>query len=558
MRKIFLPLSLSLLLAGCSVMKREDAPASMPHDPLSDSFSTYLSARHAAQQHDMAEAARFYAQSVKNDPENADLLPLAFFYSTTSGDFDAAARYAQRVVATTPDDRSARMALAVIAFKQKNYEEVRKQLTASGKGPLTVFVVSLFDAWAAAALGDNAGVASDIKTLQGLSGTEAVAAFHAALIAEFMNQDADALYAKALLLNPGSPRVVEGFGRYLERKGKTDDATRFYRGMANSTTLAPLGDAGLARLAKGQKPDPLVRSAEEGAAEGLLNIASTITDASDADISILYLRMVLHLRPDMALATILLGDRYEKLNKLDEAIAVYNKVDKSSPYYRLAAVQAARDEAQLDRNDNAITQLKALTQSNPKDSDSWLALGDAYRESAKFGDAVGAYNQAEGALTRPAKKDWPLFYARAMAHDKAGQWDKAEADVNTGLKLSPDQPELLNYLAYSWVDQGRRYQDALSMLEKARALRPYDGYIVDSVGWAYYRLGRYEDAAQTLEAAVLMVPGDATINDHLGDALWKAGRKMEARYQWDQALVFNPEASEKASLEQKLKSGLNS
>ena len=113
--------------------------------------------------------------------------------------------------------------------------------------------------------------------------------------------------------------------------------------------------------------------------------------------------------------------------------------------------------------------------------------------------------------------------------------------------MSPDQPELLNYLAYSWVDQGRRMQDALSMLEKARSLRPYDGYIVDSVGWAYYRLGRYDDAAQTLEAAVLLVPGDPTVNDHLGDALWKAGRKMEARYQWDQALAFRPRGRREGS-----------
>ena len=557
MRKIFLPLGLSVCLAGCSMIKPE-ATASARPDPQAESFSTYLSARFAAQQHNMPDAARYYAQSLKSDPNNADLLSLAFFFSTTSGDFDTAATYAQKVVATVPDDRSARLALAVVAFKHKDYAEARKQLAASGKGPLTVFVVSLFDAWAAAAQGDSATVAADMKSLSGLSGTEAVAAFHAALIAEFMNQNADVLYAKALLLNAGSPRVVEAFGRYLERKGLTADADKFYRGISNSTALAPLAAAGLARMAKGEKPDPMVHTAEEGAAEGLLNIASTITDASDADVSILYLRMVLYLRPDMALASILLADRYEALQKYDDAVAIYDKVDKSSPYYRMAAVQSARDELRLDHNDVAIAQLKTLTQAVPKDSEIWLALGDAYRETNKFDDAVAAYGQAEAALDKPAKKDWPLYYARAMAEDKAGHWDKAEVDVNTGLKLSPDEPELLNYLAYSWVDQGRRMQDALSMLEKARSLRPYDGYIVDSVGWAYYRLGRYDDAAQTLESAVLLVPGDPTINDHLGDALWKAGHKMEARYQWDQALAFSPEDSEKASLEQKLKSGLTS
>jgi Flp pilus assembly protein TadD len=94
------------------------------------------------------------------------------------------------------------------------------------------------------------------------------------------------------------------------------------------------------------------------------------------------------------------------------------------------------------------------------------------------------------------------------------------------------------------------------MLEKARQLRPYDGYIVDSVGWAYYRLGRYDEAAKTLEAAVLLVPGDPTVNNHLGDALWKAGRKMDARFQWNHALTFSEDSSEKAAIEQKLKTGL--
>jgi tetratricopeptide (TPR) repeat protein len=555
MSKIIALLGTGLLLAGCgAVVAPGLAPA--PPDAQADAFSTYLSARFAAQQHDMPQAAHYYEQSLKSDPANADLLSLAFFYSSTAGDLDAAAAYAAKVVTTASDDRAARLALAVTAFRHKDYAGVRKNLAASAKGPFTVLTVSLFDGWAAAAMGDANAAAADMKTLAGQSGAESVAAFHAALMADFLGQDAEALYAKALLLNAGSPRVVEAYGRYLERKGRAADATKFYNGLANSTALGPLAAEGLTRLAKGQKPESMIRTAEDGAAEGLSGIAASLSDASSADVSILYLRMALYLRPDLALAQILLADRYESLLKYDDAVAIYAKVDKSSPYYRMAAVEGARNEARLDHNDIATRELKALTDSDAKDGETWIALGDIYRESGKFSDAVHAYDQAEKALGTPAKKDWPLFYARAMAEDKAGTWDKAEADVNTGLKLSPDQPELMNYLAYSWVDQGRKLPEALTMLEKARALRPYDGYIVDSVGWTYYRLGRYQDAAQTLEAAVLLVPGDPTINDHLGDALWKAGRKMDARFQWDHALNFGPEDSEKASLEQKLKSGL--
>ncbi len=552
MLKTFAFLGTVLVLSGCGGVSM---PSVRSQD--AEGFSTYLSARFAAQQHDMPQAARYYSDSLKNDPANADLLSAAFFYSASSGDLDSAAGYATRVVQAKPDDRAARLALAVSAFHHKNYAEVRQQLAASAKGQFTILTVSLFDGWAAAAVGDGPAAANDMKTLAGQSGAEGVAAFHAALMADFLNQpkDADGLYAKAMLSNAGSARVVEAYGRFLERQGRTADATQLYNGISGSA-VSRIAAAGLARIAKGQKPESLVRTAEDGAAEGLFGIAASLSDSASADVSILYLRMALYLRPDLALANILLAGRYDALRKYDDAVQIYGRVDKASPYYRMAAVEAARGQLRLERPDLAISQLKALTDADPKDSDTWIALGDAYRANEKFTEAVDAYTSAERAIGTPLRRDWTLYYARAMSQERAGNWEKSEADVNIGLKLSPDQPELLNYLAYSWVDQGRNLDKALAMLEKARALRPNDGYIVDSVGWTYYRLGRYEEAARTLEAAVLLVPGDPTINDHLGDALWKAGRKMEARYQWDHALTFGPEAREKAALEQKLKSGL--
>jgi Flp pilus assembly protein TadD len=111
-------------------------------------------------------------------------------------------------------------------------------------------------------------------------------------------------------------------------------------------------------------------------------------------------------------------------------------------------------------------------------------------------------------------------------------------------------------LGYSWVDQGRNLPQAVAMLERARALSPNDGYIVDSVGWAYYRLGRYQDAAKTLEEAVLLVPGDPTINEHLGDAYWRTGRKLDAHFQWSHALAFGPDEKQKTEIEKKLQSGM--
>ena len=483
---------------------------------------------------------------------------MSFFYSTTSGDFEAAGKYADAVIAKTPDDRGARLALAVIAFKHKDYADVRKQLTLSAKGPFTALILSLFDAWAAAAQHDNAGVQKDIQTVLSQKGTEGIASFHAALIQDYLGETAaaEAAYKKALGTGAPTPRVLDAYGRFLERQGRGADAAKLYQAHIQEGGLASVTRPGLARIAAGEKPEGLIRGPADGAAEALFGIAASLTDAQSADDSILFLRMALYLRPDLGLGQILLADRFESLRKFDSAITIYHGIEPSSPYFRMAQIQAALDEQRLGKNDDAIADLKKLVATDPKDSEAWVALGDTYRAIDKFQDAVDAYDRAEKAIPQPAKRDWPMFYARAMAKEKLKQLDGSEADIQMALKLSPEQPELLNYLGYSWVDRGRNTREALAMLEKARSLRPYDGYIVDSVGWAYYQLGRYDDAAKTLEAAVLLVPGDPTINEHLGDALWRAGRHIDARFQWSHALTFADDETDKAALERKLKSGL--
>ena len=547
-----------LALAGCAtVAQMDESPADKAADRQADAFSTYLSARFAAGQHEMPQAARYYAQSLKNDPGNAEIMSQAFFFASTSGDMESAGRYATEMVAKSPDERSARLTLAVIDFKHKDYAGARQNLSLSAKGPFQSLVVSLFDAWGAAASGDAAGAMVDMKSLSSQSGVEGLAAFHTALIADFLNQPAaDADYKKAMTANRISPRVIEAYGNYLERTGKTEDARTLYEKYSGEPGVVPVVQAGLARLAQNRKPAPFIRSAEDGVAEGLFGIAASLSDQSSAEVSILYLRMALYLRPDLALADLLLADRFETLGKFEEAVSIYRDIDKSSPYYPMAATQAAVDESRLDRKAAAINDLKTLAETYPNSSENWIALGDAYRDQDNDAAAIEAYDRAEKAIGTPQKRDWTLFYARAMAEDRAKNWDKAEADVNEALKLSPDQPELLNYLGYSWVDRNEKIPEALTMLEKARRLRPYDGYIVDSVGWAYYRLGRYDDAARTLEAAVLLVPGDSTINEHLGDALWKAGRRMDARFQWNHALAFATADTDKAAIEQKIKNGL--
>jgi len=546
-------------VAACAQMKPA-IEAGAPQPVAAGSYGNYLSARLAASDHNMTDAARLYNASLAADPNNTDILNHAFLYTAASGDVRDAADLARRVVANEADNRAARLALAVEAMKSGDYAAARTQIAQSAKGPFTALTLTLLDAWACAGQGDLKTAEIDLKQVTTDGGTETLMNFHHAMMLELVGQNeaADAAYRAAISTGAASPRIAEAYGRFLERSGRAADTRAYYAKLQSDAALAPIANAGLARVNAGKTPDRLASSPGEGAAEALFGIAASLNDENSADIAILYLRLSLYLSPRLDLAKILLADRFEALAKLDDAVAVYRTLDKDSPYGPAASVQIALDDSRMDRNDEAIAELQALIRARPDDTTAWTALGDAYRNVEKFTEAADAYDHAVKTLGAEEAKDWPLYYARAVAEERSHRWDAAEGDLQHALKLSPEQPQVLNYLGYSWVDQGRNLPEALAMLEKARTLSPNDGYIVDSVGWAYYRLGRYQDATKALENAILLVPGDVTINEHLGDAYWKVGRRLEAHYQWSHALAFGPDATQKAELEKKLKSGSDS
>ena len=523
------------------------------------SYGDYLSARMAAAEHDLPNAAKYFIAAHDKDPDNSSITMLAFFYSASVGNMKEASKLAELVTKTNPDDRAARLELAEAAMKRDDYADARKQLTQSAKGPFTSVTVSLLDAWAAAGAGDSAAALKDIDDLQAQHSADALAVFHRALIAEFVGQPelAEKSYVEVLGVAGPSPRIVDAFGRFLEHAGRSKDALALYDKYKDEPAVAPILHVARARIAAGEKPEPMLKSAAEGAGEALFGIAASLTDANSADVSILYLRFALDLNPGLDLADILLADRMETLGRYDDAIGVYRSIAEDSPYYSLSCIEIAVDEMRLNKTDDAISQLKEVTDREPANIEALTALGDVYRGAERFAEAADAYDRAIKARGKIEQKDWPLLYARAISEERSHHWDAAEADLKEALKLSPDEPEVLNYLGYSWVDQGKNIPEALGMLEKARALRPLDGYIIDSVGWAYFRLGRYADATKTLEDAILLVPGDPTINDHLGDAYWKVGRKLEAQFQWSHALAFGPDAQAKSEIEKKLKVGLN-
>jgi Flp pilus assembly protein TadD len=304
-------------------------------------------------------------------------------------------------------------------------------------------------------------------------------------------------------------------------------------------------------------PLPLIGSAEDGLGEALFDLASVVNQPETTDLALLYDRCALDLRPHLAVAQLLLADILSGEDKPQESLAILTEIPASSRYSWSARLRMAANLETLGRIDEAVAELRAMAAKEPDRASAEIQLGDLLRGQKRFSEAASAYTEAirrlKAAGTAP---HWALYYSRGIAFERSGQWTLAEADLEHALELKPDQPLVLNYLGYSWIDRGEKLKRGLQMIEKAVALRPEDGYIVDSLGWAHYRLGDYSAAIEYLEKALELVPDDPTINDHLGDAYWKSGRTIEARYQWRQALQFKPDKEDVKPIEAKLEGGL--
>jgi Flp pilus assembly protein TadD len=256
------------------------------------------------------------------------------------------------------------------------------------------------------------------------------------------------------------------------------------------------------------------------------------------------------------MALLSLADLYEGVKKPELAIKIYERVPAASPMRRNAEIQRALDLDSLDRTDEAKAILEKLVAENSTDLEAVTALGNVQRGRKQFAECADAYSKGIDSIKTSEKPNWVIYYFRGICFERSKQWPKAELDMKTALELSPDQPLVLNYLGYSWIDQGVHLDDGMKMIQRAVEQRADDGYIVDSLGWAYYRIGNYEEAVKHLERAVELKPEDPTINDHLGDAYFRIGRVLEARFQWSHARDLKPEAEDLPKIEDKLKTGV--
>lgn len=519
----------------------------------------YLAARVAESQNDFRAAAGWYGKAILSDSGNPRLLEYAILAEIGNGDFAIAAEAARQLKALGgPPSQLAEFALVADEAQREDYAAL---LAASdGDRDLGDLVDALVKAWAHVGTGKM---------------SEAITAFDA--VAATKGLEAFGLYHKALALASvgdleGADEILSGRASgpvFVMRRGVLAHAQILSGLERNADALAllersfgsgpdPIIDALRRRLEAGEPvPFDTVRSARDGIAEVFFTVSTALNGEADAVYTLIHLRVAGYLRPDHTDALLLTADVLDGLGQHQLAVETFALFTPDDPAFVSAEVGRAEALRSQGKADAALEALQALARSHGDLLGVQFALGDMLRMEERFDEAEVAYTAAIDLLPEVTEDDWVVFFYRGICHEQSKDWAAAEADFRRSLELNPDQPQVLNYLGYGLVDRGEKLDEALGMIKKAVAADPDKGYIIDSLAWAYFRLGRYEEALVPMERASLLEPVDPIVTDHLGDVYWMVGRKLEAQFQWRRALSFDPTEKDADRIRRKLEVGLD-
>lgn len=541
------------LLSACAAGDNMERPALRGAAPeVTGAFGSYLAGRFATNEADTKYAADSLIQALRLDPSEPEVVQRAFIAALLDGRADAA-----RLARVIPNEPLAAMFLAGQDAQAGRYDRAEQRFRALPRQGLSAVLQPLLLAWAQQGRGQTDAALATLRPLTETGRQRGIYALHGAMIADIADRPREAERLVRIALSdsatPSLPltRTMAGI---LMRAGQTAEAERLLdrlgRGHDDAGVFAETG--GREALATRR----VVASATEGMAEAYLALATALRGPQAGEFSLALVRLALQLRPRYGPALLAGADALSDEGQYAAALALLGRGDAADPFAPLLALRRAGLLDRLNRVPEAEAELRRLATQFPRAFQPMARLGDLYRGRQNWPSAITAYDAAISKLGAPVVVHWPLFYARGIALERAKRWPEAEADFQRALSLNPEQPLVLNYLAYSWVELGQNLVEARRMLERAVELRPNDGNIADSLGWALYKLGDIPGAVRWLEKAVELESQSSVINDHLGDAYWAQGRRREALFQWRRALTLGPEGDEGPKIEAKVANGL--
>lgn len=540
MRRFTVLLAASVCLAAC---------ATTPRAPVQESraYADFLIGRVANARADHAAAADRYFAALARNPGDQSLIEGALVASLASGDVDRARR-AARMAPAEDAPAYAHIIRAIDALQAQRYAQANAELDRA-QGTASEEMLALMIAnWVRAGQGRSADIANDLAPLASIRPYGGLFGYQQAMVLDYSGHQTEALAAYANAAQGGLwlPSGVARHADLLMRTGARDQALAVLGGESNAGN--PALAAMRAQIEAGQTGALERLTPARGAASAVYGLSAVLRQEHDTTNSMAALTLAVMLDPTFDGARLSMAQQQSELGHTAVARRILGEVGATSPYHASARILEAW--IVYDGGDEAGGLALARQVAATGDLRARRTLGDMHRGAGQFAEAEPIYT----ALIADQPNDWRSYFSRGAARERLNRWPEAEADFRRALELSPDQPDVLNYLGYSWVDRGEHLQEGLAMIRRAAEIRPMSGAIIDSLGWAYFRLGDYAQAVDWLEAAVRLEPADATLNDHLGDAYWRMDRRVEARFQWQRAMTLNPDDPEPIRL--KIENGL--
>lgn len=476
-----------------------------------------------------------------------------------SGVFDQAVERAKSLASVKPPHRLAHLLLGVDSFSKGNLAHAEAHFRKAATGPIGELTSTLALAWTKLAQGEPQTALDALARGKQPDWAQFYLDYHRALVADAAGRASVARTAYQKTHKKG-PRVLRSAIAYARHAAAAGDARLAIEILESSVgageTVHPMVRALRQEIEAGQTIPLIVVTPQEGLAEVFYGLGDALRGEGGVKLGQAYLLMALRLRPNDPWTLAALASAYEARAQYAAANDTYDRIAPGTPLQSAIDVRKAFNLNLLDKVEEAMALLERRIKESATDLEPPQALGSILRSRNRFAEAAEAYTRAVKLISKPERRHWNLYYARGVCYERIGQWPKAELDLKQALKLDPDQALVLNYLGYSWIEQDKNHGEAVALIEKAVKLKPDDPYIVDSLGWAHFKIGNLDEAVHHLQRAHQLKPDDPILADHLADALWRTGRKEAARAHWEKALTKDPEPERAATIRKKIGVGL--
>jgi len=531
------------LLSGVLSTLAVAVPVQAQDFPLQGYAGAFLAAREAGANNDFVAALPYLERMLESEPENARILESLTVSYVVLGRHEAAVERARDLRAQMPDNHAAALALLADAFARRDYDAALDLLDTGARTLPLIDGLGL--AWAHLGQGrmtEALAALDEVGTQDGmLAFAQYCRALALALVGDVESAAAIMEDEQHNVLGALSRRGMIAYAQVLGQLERFDDALALIDEVFSGVTDPVITEMRSAYAEGRALPFSLIADPAEGMAEVYAVMAAAMRSGQNLHDTLLYARGAEWINPGLTDALLLIGQVFEDMEQPERAAEAYARIPEDDVFGMAAGMGQAQVLETLGDVDAAIAILDRLVVQHPDSVAAGQVLGDFLRRASRHEDAISAYDRSMALMeARGLAPDWPAYFSRAVSHERLGNWPQAEADFRAALAIQPDQPTVLNYLGYSMVERQENLEEALEMIERAVEGEPDSGYIVDSLAWALYRLGRYDEALPHMERAVELMPTDPVLNDHLGDVYWAVGREREARFQWRRALSYGP------------------